>query len=163
MRTLASAAAALFAGGVLFAGSALPAAALDLPFEGAVSIDTPHGFDTLWDRMEQAVEDNEMGLVGRASGSRFAEARGVEIPGNGVIDVFRNDFAVRLLTADVAAGFEAPIRFYLTENEDGTATLTYRTPSSLFAPYGDDPEVLAIGAELDEIFAAIAAQATAAE
>jgi uncharacterized protein (DUF302 family) len=49
--------------------------------------------------------------------------------------VFRNDFAVRLLAADAAAGFEAPIRIYVYENADGTATVSYIAPSVVFAPY----------------------------
>lgn len=49
--------------------------------------------------------------------------------------VFRNDYAVRMLEASVAAGIEAPLRIYVTENADGTATLTYRMPSAVFAPY----------------------------
>jgi uncharacterized protein (DUF302 family) len=143
--------------------TAPPAAAQDTdpagyPFDGMVQYDTDHSFDELWSRLETAVQDHEMFLVARASASRFAANRGVDIPGNGIIDVFRNDFAVRLLSASVPAGFEAPIRFYITEDADGTADLTYRTPSALLAPY-DDAEVDAIAAELDAIFVSIAEQA----
>lgn len=45
--------------------------------------------------------------------------------------VFRPDFAVRLLAADPRAGFEAPIRIYLYENADGTATVSYLAPSAV--------------------------------
>ncbi len=57
---------------------------------------------------------------------------------------------------------EAPIRFYVTENADGTATLSYKTPSAVFAPYIDEggAELAAIAGELDAIFAAIAKGAT---
>jgi uncharacterized protein (DUF302 family) len=74
--------------------------------------------------------------------------------------VFRNDYARRMLKASVAAGIEAPLRFYVTENADTSATLSYRTPSSVFAPYGV-AELDSMAQELDEIFAAIAAQALA--
>ena len=59
---------------------------------------------------------------------------------------------------DIPAGIEAPIRFYITENADKTATLTYRTPSSLFAPYGS-ADLDTMARELDGIFAAIAKDA----
>ncbi len=36
----------------------------------------------------------------------------------------------------LAAGIEAPLRFYLTEGADGTATLTVHKPSATLAPYG---------------------------
>ncbi len=127
--------------------------------EGFQSALTPYDFQTLVQRLEIAVESNEMFIVTRASASAGAAKRGVTIPGNMVLGVYRNDFAVRMLEASIAAGIEAPIRFYVTENDDGTATLSYRTPSAVFAPYEDGGEALkAMARELDAIFAAIADQ-----
>ena len=124
--------------------AAQPAAADNpTPYAGTRVIETAFSFTTLWSRIKQAIQDNELGIVAQACASCGAKARGVSIPGNGVVMVYRNDFAVRTLEASVAAGIEAPLRFYLTENADGTATLTYRTPSATFAPYGS--------AELDEL------------
>lgn len=133
------------------------------PFDGSPypdlrSVATPHDFDTLFERTVAAVQDAGLIPIARASASRAAEARGIDIPGNGVIDAFNNRFAVRLLSANVAAGFEAPIRLYLTEAPDGTVYLTYRPPSAIFAPY-DDPAVDAIAADLDLVFADIVAAA----
>ena len=84
---------------------------------------------------------------------------GVTIPGNMVVMVFHPKFAVRMLQASVPAGIEAPSRFYITENADGTTTLTYREPSSVFAPY-DSAELDKMAKELDVIFARIAADAS---
>jgi uncharacterized protein (DUF302 family) len=75
------------------------------------------------------------------------------------LGVFRNDYAVRMLEASVSAGIEAPLRFYVTENPDGTATLTYRRPTAIFAPYRV-PALDAMAAELDPIWQQIAEQAT---
>ena len=120
--------------GLSLALLATPAAAQDVPgypFDGMVQIETEYDFDTL----------------------------GIEIPASGLIGTFRNDYAVRILTESVPAGFEQPIRFYLTANDAGTTDLTYRLPSALYAPYGD-PDVDAIATELDVMFQSIAAQAT---
>ncbi len=76
-------------------------------------------------------------VVTRASATLGAKSLGTTIPGNMVVGVTRPDFAIRMLEASVPAGIEAPIRFYITENEDGTATLGYKTPSAVFAPYAD--------------------------
>lgn len=122
------------------------------------SISTPHKIDALTERVERAVERHGLAVVAAASASRGAAARGVRIPGNAVIMVFRNDYAVRMLEASVPAGIEAPLRLYLTENADGSATLTYRTPSAVFRPYGA-PELDRLAAELDVLFARIAADA----
>lgn len=48
-------------------------------------------------RLEKSIADNGMGLVTQASASRAAAARGVKIPGNAVLMVFRNDYAVCML------------------------------------------------------------------
>lgn len=116
-------------------------------------------FDELVTRLEAAIAKNRMGLVASASASRGAAARGVRIPGNAVLMVFRNDFAVRMLDASVSAGIEAPLRFYVTESPDNTASLHYRAPSAVFAPYRN-AKLDALAVELDPIFAAIARDAT---
>ncbi|MEC9454623.1 MAG: DUF302 domain-containing protein [Pseudomonadota bacterium] len=116
-----------------------------------------------------AIKDNGMFAVSKASASAGAKRRGIDIAGNMVIGVFRNDYAVRMLAASIEAGIEAPLRYYVTDDSDGTATLTYgtatltyRTPSAVFAPYGK-AELNEIAGELDAIFAAIAAQASASK
>jgi uncharacterized protein (DUF302 family) len=99
-----------------------------------------------------------MGVVAMASASRTAAARGVTIPGNAVVMVFRNDYAVRMLEASVPAGIEAPLRIYVTENPDGTASLTWHRPSAVFAPYGN-AALDAMARELDPIFEKIVREA----
>jgi uncharacterized protein (DUF302 family) len=132
------------------------------PRAGWVVIDTHQSFPTLVERLESAVRGEKMGIVTSASASEGAKAAGFAIPGNRIVGVFRNDFARRMLSASESAGIEAPVRFYITENPDGTATLSYKKPSFGFAPYLDEGngklEVLV--SELDEIFARIASSAT---
>ncbi len=126
------------------------------PYPGTEVRKAKLSFGDLHDRLEAAIEKNGMLLVNSASASAAAKARGVTIPGNAVLGVFRPDFAVRMLAASVAAGIEAPLRFYLTENADGTATLTYRLPSAVFAPYGS-PALNEMAGELDVIWSRIVA------
>jgi uncharacterized protein (DUF302 family) len=129
--------------------------------EGWKVMQTPHGYADLVARLEKAIADNKMGLVTKASAKVGAKQQlNQDIPGNTVIGVYRPDFAVRMLEASIPAGIEAPIRFYVTENADGSATLSYKTPSFVFAPYADGGEALkALAVELDAIFAKIAADA----
>ena len=123
---------------------------------------TAHGYADLIKRVDAAVKANKMGLVTRASATKGAAKLGKTIPGNMVIGVYRPDFAIRMLEASVPAGIEAPIRLYVTENADGTATLSYKKPSAVFAPYTDGGDKLKdMAAELDGIFAKIAGEATA--
>ena len=127
-------------------------------------IETGMSYPDLVASLNKAVEDNKMGLVTRASATVGVKKMLEEdIPGNMVVGVYRPDFAKRMLEASIPAGMEAPIRFYIVEDQDadGGATLAYKAPSLVFAPYdegGTAPDEMA--AELDGIFAAIAAQAT---
>jgi uncharacterized protein (DUF302 family) len=124
---------------------------------------TAHSYPDLVARLEKAIAANKMGQVNAASASDGARAQGFTIPGNRVVGVFRNDFARRMLAASVQAGIEAPVRFYVTEGSDQRATLSYRTPGAVFAPYLDraGPDLKAVATELDAIFARIFEDATA--
>ncbi len=133
------------------------------PRAGWAVHDTGQGYSELLDSLKAAIKAEGMYLVTQAGPTAAAKQRGITIPGNRVLGVYRNDYAVRALATSTAAMIEAPIRFYVTENEDGTATLSYRTPSAVFAPYLDEggAELNAIAAELDAIFGSIAARAVA--
>ena len=82
----------------------------------------------------------------------------MKIPGNAVFMVFRNDYAVRMLAASIPAGIEAPLRLYVTEGADGKASITYRTPSAVFAPYANG-DLDAMARELDPVFEKIVHEA----
>ncbi len=131
------------------------------PRDGWEVHDTGLGYQALIDSLKQAVDATGMAVVTEAGPTEAAASRGVDIPGNRVLGVFRNDLAVRTLEASVPAMIEAPIRFYVTEDEDGTATLSYKTPSHVFAPYmaEDGGKLGTVAAELDAIFADIARRA----
>jgi uncharacterized protein (DUF302 family) len=128
------------------------------PREGWVVIPTDKPFDVLVKDTTKAVKANKMGVVTQAGPTRAAASRGITIPGNRVIGVFNNRFAVRILGLSEAAMIEAPIRLYVTEQPDGTATLSYKTPSFIYTPYIAEagPELSEAASELDTIFRAIA-------
>lgn len=130
--------------------------------EGWRVIETEQNYDELLDGLRSAVSAEDMGVVTDVGPTQTAASRGVDIPGNRVIGVFRNDYAVRVLRTSVDAMIEAPLRFYVTEADDGTATLSWKTPAHVFRPYFDDGggELRRIASELDAKFEAIAERAT---
>lgn len=132
------------------------------PRDGWEVVPTPYDFATLVDRVGAAVDAAPIAIVTQASASDGARGQGIEIPGNRVIGLFRNDYARRMLAASIAAGIEAPIRLYVTENADGTATLSYKTPTAVFAPYADEgsTDLADLATELDAVFAAVVAVAS---
>lgn len=147
---------------VLLAG--IPALAVEdiAPREGWKVYPTERAFDALLQNLTAAAKANKMIIVTQAGPTKAAKARGIEIPENRVLGLFNNQFAVEILRLSTAAMIEAPMRMYLTENADGTATLSYKLPSFVFAPYADEggAELADAAARLDAIFEAIALDAT---
>jgi uncharacterized protein (DUF302 family) len=121
--------------------------------DGWVVIETTKTYPDLISALKSAVKANKMGVVTQAGPTKAAAGRGIAIAGNRVIGVFNNDFAVKVLETSTSAMIEAPIRFYITENPDGTATLSYKTPSMVFAPYMNEG-----GARLGELATALDAR-----
>lgn len=142
---------------------ALPVQAEMAPRAGWTVIETDKSYTDLIDAVRKAAGKNRMGVVTQAGPTGAAKNRGITIPGNRVIGLFNNLFAVRILGLSTAAMIEAPIRMYVTENADGTATLSYKEPSTVFAPYMDeaDADLQTAARELDVIFDAIAKTAAA--
>ena len=124
------------------------------PYSGTEIVETRQPFATFVSRLLVAVKANGLGVVAQACATCGAKSIGVTIPGNRVVMVFHPRYAVRMLEASEAAGIEAPLRLYVTERPDGTARLTYRLPSYVFAPY-QVPALDALAEELDAIFARI--------
>jgi uncharacterized protein (DUF302 family) len=147
---------------LIFTLFALPLWAADLtPRAGWVLHVTDKPYAQLVSDTRAAVKAGGMIVVTQAGPTQAAKNRGITIPGNRVIGVFNNEYAVKVINLSVAAMIEAPIRLYVTQNTDGSATLSYKTPSAVFAPYADEggDALRAIAAELDTVFDAIATQA----
>jgi len=150
----------------------VPALLIGLPCAASADIEPRPGWQVietelthadLLERLTTAVPQESMGVVTQAGPTGVARQRGIEIPENRVVGVFNNDFAVRILELSTAAMIEAPVRFYVTEDADGTATLSWKEPSFVFAPYVAEGGVQLeeIARDLDRRFQAIARRATA--
>ena len=123
--------------------------------------DTAKSYQQLLQDTQAAVWASELAIVTQAGPTGAAAARGITIPGNRVIGVFNNVFAVNILETSTAAMIEAPIRLYVTEMAGGTAQLSYKRPSHVFAPYRDEggDRLMALAEELDQRFDQIAQEA----
>ncbi len=144
---------------MLILAPAVRAEGVATPYSGTKVIETGQKFGAFVERLVAAIKANKMGIVAQACATCGAKKIGVTIPGNRVVMVYRPDFAVRMLKASEAAGIEAPLRLYVTEQADGNARLTYRLPSHVFGVY----KVQALdemAGELDGILAKIVADAT---
>ena len=143
---------------VLLAGTA--GAGMPGELDGFAIHKSDHSYPELVERLDAAIAASALNKLSAASATVGAKSLGHDIPGNMVVHAFAPDFAIRMLEASIAAGYEAPLRFYVTENADGTATLAYKPARLVFAPYDDGGEPLrTLAAELEAIQADIADQA----
>jgi len=134
---------------------AIPAKAeVTAPYSGTQTVNVDKPFQTFVRDLKSAIRANKMGIVAQACATCGAKSIGVTIPGNNVIMVFNPKFAVRMLSLSEAAGIEAPLRFYVTEQKNGNTRLTYRLPSHVFKPY-QVKGLNIMGKELDTVFANI--------
>lgn len=131
------------------------------PQDGWAVHDSDKPYQEMVDDVKTAAGNNGLGVVTEAGPTQAAADRGIEIPGNRVIGLFNNDYAVRILKASTAAMIEAPIRMYVTEAPDGTATLSYKLPTYVYKPYMEDggKALTTAAEELETDFAAVATAA----
>ena len=143
----------------LFLFFAMPAMAeIPAPYSGMVTVETQKPFASFVKQVRPAIKKHMFNIVGVACGSCAVKSLGETIPGNRVFFFFAPRYAARMLAASTAAGIEAPLRFYVTEDPDGTARVTYRLPSHVFGAY-DVAALTIMGKELDKMMTTILARA----
>lgn len=104
-------------------------------------------------KLTEAAQAVPMGLVAHINGQTNAAKRGLAVPADQILEVFRPDFAIRVWRAEKAAAIDIPLRIHLYEAE-GKTFVAFRTAREVFAPYAN-PALDAIADELDPIFAGI--------
>ncbi|HBP0978939.1 DUF302 domain-containing protein [Comamonas sp. Y6] len=135
------------------------------PKDGWKVIDTSQSYSELLANLKKAVSANELNVIYEVGPTEAAAKRGIHIPGIRVVGVFNNKFAVDIFRLSVLAMIEVTIRFYVTERDEGHATLSWVEPSLVLAPYvgdvgsSDDANTLRQKAEeLDACFSRIASE-----
>ncbi len=96
-----------------------------------------------------------MGLVAHINGQANAAKRGISVPADQILEIFRPDFAIRVWQAHKPAGIDIPLRIYLYD-AGGKTQVAFRTAMEVFAPYAK-PELDAIAADIDPVFVGILA------
>lgn len=103
----------------------------------------------------EAVAAYPMGLVSHINGQANCAKRGVNVPSDQILEIFRPDFAVRVWQAEKAAGIEIPLRVHVYD-AGGHTVVAFRTPGEVFAPYANSA-LNKIADELAPIFDTILA------
>lgn len=106
--------------------------------------------DEAAEKLLAAVAAYPMGLVAHANGQANCAKKGMTVPADQVLEIFRPDYAVKVWTADKAAGIDIPLRIHLYE-ADGRNWVAYRPAADVFKPYAN-AQLDALAVELDAIF-----------
>ncbi|GBL44829.1 hypothetical protein SFMTTN_0630 [Sulfuriferula multivorans] len=112
----------------------------------SVSLDV----DTTTAKLTEAILAVPMGLVAHINGQANAAKRGLTVPSDQILEVFRPDFAVRVWQADKRAGIDIPLRIHVYE-AGGKTWVAMRSPGAVFAPY-NNALLDQIATELQPIF-----------
>lgn len=115
----------------------------------SVSLDV----DSTTAKLTEAILAVPMGLVAHINGQANAAKRGLTVPSDQILEVFRPDFAVRVWQADKRAGIDIPLRIHVYE-ADGKTWVAMRSPGAVFAPY-NNALLDQIATELQPIFGKI--------
>ena len=113
-------------------------------FSVSLSVDEAAG------KLIAAIAAYPMGLVAHANGQANCAKKGITVPADQVLEVFRPDYAVKVWAADKTAGIDIPLRIHLYE-ADGRTWVAYRPAAEVFRPYVN-PQLDVLGGELDVIF-----------
>jgi len=106
--------------------------------------------DEAAEKLSAAIAAYPMGLVAHINGQANCAKKGVTVPADQILEVFRPDYAVKVWAAEKSAGFDIPLRIHLYE-ANGRTWVAHRPASTVFQPYAN-PALDALGCELDAIF-----------
>ncbi len=126
----------------------------DTPDTGVRVIDSSLPPDIFRARLVAAVTDNGLQVLDGACGKCSITTIDVAADDTEIITVYAPDLTLRMMQAGAAAGSDAPLRFYLTRQPDGTSRLTYHLPSQALAVF-NAPDLKPVAEDLDRTFARI--------
>lgn len=106
--------------------------------------------DEAAEKLIAAIAAYPMGLVAHVNGQANCAKKGMAVPADQILEVFRPDYAVKVWAAEKAAGIDIPLRIHLYVARDHT-WVAYRLASEVFKPYAN-PQLDALGGELDPLF-----------
>jgi len=111
--------------------------------------------DTAAAKLPEAAQAVPMGVLAHLNGQANCAKKGITVPADQILEIFRPDFAIRVWQAHKPAGIDIPLRIHLYD-AGGKTVVNYRTAAEVFAPYAS-PALDAIAGDIDPIFTRILA------
>jgi uncharacterized protein (DUF302 family) len=111
--------------------------------------------DTAAVKLTEAAQAVPMGVLAHINGQANCAKKGITVPADQILEIFRPDFAIRVWQAHKPAGLDIPLRIHLYD-ADGKTVVNFRTAGEVFAPFAS-PALDAIAGDIDPIFTRILA------
>ncbi len=111
--------------------------------------------DTAAAKLTEAAQAVPMGVLAHINGQANCVKKGIAVPADQILEIFRPDFAIRVWQAHKPAGIDIPLRIHLYD-AGGKTMVNFRTAGEVFAPYAS-PALDAIAGDIDPIFTRILA------
>ena len=112
-------------------------------------------------RLMKGIAAAPLALVSHINGQANAAKRGLCVPADQILEVFRPDFAVRVWAANKSAGIDIPLRIHVYD-AGGTTVVAHRPPSEIFSVYSN-PALDEVAADLAPLLARVFAPLQAAQ
>jgi uncharacterized protein (DUF302 family) len=106
-------------------------------------------------KLTEAAQAVPMGVLAHINGQANCAKKGIAVPADQILEIFRPDFAIRVWQAHKPAGIDIPLRIHLYD-AGGKTVVNFRTAREVFAPYAS-PALDAIAGDIDPIFTRILA------
>jgi len=106
-------------------------------------------------KLTEAAQAVPMGVLAHINGQANCAKKGIVVPADQILEIFRPDFAIRVWQAHKPAGIDIPLRIHLYD-AGGKTVVSFRTAREVFAPYAS-PSLDAIAGDIDPIFTRILA------
>ena len=106
-------------------------------------------------KLTEAAQAEPMGVLAHINGQANCAKKGITVPADQILEIFRPDFAIRVWQAHKPAGIDIPLRIHLYD-AGGKTVVSFRTAREVFAPYAS-PSLDAIAGDIDPIFTRILA------
>ncbi|MGI8642695.1 MAG: DUF302 domain-containing protein [Thermomicrobiales bacterium] len=116
--------------------SGTPAAAGDTAVEGLITVESSRSVQETMDRLETALEENDLIVVARIDHAANAENAGLELPPTQLIIFGNPQLGTPLMQSERTVGIDLPQKFLVWEDADGTVYVGYNDPVYLAERHG---------------------------
>jgi uncharacterized protein (DUF302 family) len=138
MRTLVLALAAALIAAPAAAQTADPDASPDTAPDHVISLQSPHDAATTIDRLEAALEEAGIAVMGRVDHAANAEGADLDLPPTSLLIFGNPRLGTPLMQSERTIGLDLPLKALAWEDAEGRVWLSYTDPAALAARYGID-------------------------